>query len=44
MSTYCTAQGTNYTQNFVTTCKGKESEKEYMCVCISCTPETNTTL
>ena len=35
-----------YTQYFVRTYKGKESEKIYICITESlcCTPETNTTL
>ena len=37
----------NYTQYIVIICKVEESEKEYVCVCITaslCTSETNTTL
>ena len=43
-----TAQGELYIQYLVITCNGKESEKEYVYVCITeslcCIPETNTTL
>ena len=34
----------NYTQYFVVTYKGKESEKEYISESLCYTPETNTTL
>ena len=34
----------NYTQYFVITYKGKESEKDYIAESLCCTPETNTTL